>query len=141
MTSIATAMRNAIDAKLRADAGVVAAFDPSGVRLYPLVAPTNPTFPYVIYRCEIIGDDTECAPGAEVALTLDVYARQNTYAASVAKAEAIADAVRKAMTARLTLVGHQIDDWIFDADRPLSDPDLLTEHRVVQLTYMTSATA
>lgn len=139
--SIATAVRTAVDAVLRADAPTVAAFAPSNVRLYPLAPPTTPTFPYVIYRVEVIGDDTECAAGAEVTLTLDVYAREGTYALSVAKAEAISDAARKALTKRLTLTGHAVDDWTFDFDRPIGDPDILTEHRSVQISYLTTATA
>lgn len=141
MSSIATAMRSAVDAALRADVGVVAAFNPSNVRLYPLAAPTNPTFPYVLYRVESIGDDTECSDGDEVTVTLDVYAREGTYAASVAKAEAISHAIRKALNRQLTLTGHQVDDWTFDFDRPLGDPAELVEHRAVQLSYLTTATA
>lgn len=141
MSSIATAARTSVDATLRADAGVVAAFAPKPVRLYPLAPPTNPTFPYALYRVEVIGDDTECADGAEVYVALDVYAREDTYLASVAKAEAIADASRQALTARLTLTGHQVDDWLFEFDRPVSDPDILTEHRSLQVSYQTSATA
>ena len=141
MSSIATAMRTAVDAALRADAGVVVAFNPSNVRLYPLAPPTNPTFPYVLYRTEIIGDDTECADGAEVTVTLDVYAREGTYALSVAKAEAIAHAVRKALTKQLTVTGHAVDDWIFEFDRQLGDPDPTTEHRSLAISYLTTATA
>lgn len=139
--SIAAAVRTALDAALRADAGVVAAFAPSSVRLYPLSPPTNPTFPYLLYRTEIIGDDTECAAGAEVTVILDPYARETTYVASVAKAEVIADAARKALTRRLVLTGHQVDDWIFEYDRQIGDPDQLTEHRSLAVTYQTSATA
>lgn len=139
--SIATAMRTAVDAALRADTGVMAAFAPSAVRLYPGAPPTNPTYPYGRYRVEIIGDDTECAEGADANVTLDVYAREGTYAASVAKAEAIAGAARKALTARLPLTGHQVDEWLFEFDRPVGDPDILTEHRAVQVSYQTSATA
>lgn len=141
MSSIVTAMRAAVDAALRADAGLVAAFAPSNVRLYPLAPPTNPTFPYILYRIETIGDDTECAGGDSVTVSLDVYAREATYVGSAAKAEAIGGAVRKTLNLRLTLSGHTVDDWTFDFDRPLGDPDMLTEHRALQLTFLTSTTA
>ena len=142
MSSIATAMRTTVEATLRADAGVVAAFAPSNVRLYPLAAPANPAFPYVIFRTEIIGDDTECASGAEVTVTLDVYARDDaTYDASVAKAEGIAHAIREALTTQLQPTGHTVDDWTFDFDRPLGDPDPLVEHRALAISYLTTASA
>lgn len=139
--SIATAVRTAVDAALRADAGVVAAFAPSPVRLYPKVPPTNPVFPYMLYRIEVVGDDTECAEGAEVAVILDPFVREATHEASVAKAEAIADASRKALTLQLPLTGHKVDDFLFEYDRPIGDPDPLTEHRSLAVTYQTSATA
>lgn len=141
MTHIATALRSATDATMRASASVAAAFAPSNVRLYPLAPPVNPTFPYVIYRVEIVGDDTECAEGAEAYLILDVYAREDTYLESVAKAEAIAGAARSALVTDLTLDGHKVDEWEFEGDRPVSDPDVLTEHRNVRFRYLTSATA
>lgn len=141
MSSIATAVRTAVDAALRADADVIAAFGPSNVRLYPLAAPTGPTFPFAIYRVEVVGDDTECSDGAEVTVTVDVFARSATYEESVAKAEAIAHAVRKALTRSLTLTGHVIDDWTFEFDRPVGDPDVLTEHRALAITYLTTAEA
>lgn len=139
MSAPSTAIRTAVDTVLRADAGVVAAFAPSNVRLYPLAAPANPTFPYVIFRTEVIGDDTECADGAEVTVTLDVYARSRTYAESVARAEGIAHAVRKALTNNISVAGHVVDDWTFLFDRPVGDPDILTEHRSIAVTYLTTA--
>lgn len=139
--NIATAMRAAVDTALRADTGVVAAFAPSPVRLHDLAPPMEPRFPYVLIRVEVIGDDTECADGAEVAVTLEVLAREGTLALSVAKVEAIAGAVRKALTRQLPLTGHVVDDWLFEGDRPISDPDVLTAHRSLSLSYLTTASA
>lgn len=141
MTAIATAMRTAVDAALRADTGVVAAFAPSAVRLHDLAPPMEPRFPYVLIRVEVIGDDTECADGAEVGVTLEVFAREGTLALSVAKVEAIAGAARKALTRQLPLTGHVVDDWLFEGDRPISDPDVLTAHRSLSLSYLTTASA
>lgn len=130
-----------LEAALKGSTEVVAAFASSAVRLYPLAAPTNAPYPFIIYRIEVVGDDTECAEGAEVYPILDVYAREATYILSVEKAEAIAGASRKALVRSLPLTGHKIDDWEFESDRPVSDPDLLTEHRNVRIRYLTSATA
>lgn len=141
MSDITTALRVSAEAAARASALVVAAFSPSNVRLYPLAAPTNPTFPYVVFRVEVVGDDTECAEGAEAYLLADVYARSGTYLESVQKAEAIAGALRKVWTAPLSLDGHVIDEWEFEGDRPLGDPDILTEHRNLRFRYLTMATA
>jgi hypothetical protein len=141
VSDITTALRVSAEAAARASALVVAAFAPSNVRLYPLAAPTNPTFPYVVFRVEVIGDDTECAEGAEAYLLADVYARSGTYLESVQKAEAIAGALRKVWTAPLTLDGHVIDEWEFEGDRPIGDPDVLTEHRNLRFRYLTTATA
>jgi len=141
MSSIATVTRTAVDSVLRADAGVIAAFAPAAVRLYPMSPPTNPVFPYILYRIEVIGDDTECADGAEVTVVLETYARESTCAASVAKAEGVSHAARKALTRRLELTDHQIDDWTFQYDRQIGDPDNLTEHRSMAVSYLTSATA
>lgn len=141
MTHIATALRTSAEATARASALIIAAFAPSNVRLYPLAAPTNPTFPYVVFQVEVIGDDTECAEGSEAYLIGEVYARETTYAASVAKAEAIAGALRKVWTAKLALTDHVVDEWEFESDRPIGDPDILTEHRNVRIRYLTTATA
>jgi hypothetical protein len=139
MTSIVTASRIAIEDALRADVGMIAAFNPSKVRLYPLTPPANPTFPYGLYRIDIVGDDIECAEGAEVTVTVDWYAREADYASSAAKVEALGDAGRKALRKPLTLVGHTCDDWRFEFDRSIGDPDILTAHRSMQVTYLTTA--
>lgn len=137
--NIATAVRVAVDAALRA--GTVAAFSPSVVRLYDLAPPMEPIFPYALIRVEVIGDDTECAEGAEVNVTLEIFAREATFSESVAKVEAIAGDSRKTLTKKLALDGHVMDDWLFEGDRPISDPDVLTAHRSLSITYLTTASA
>ena len=139
--NIATALRMAAEAILRDDVATVTAFSPSNVRLYPLASPMPPTFPYGLMVTDVAGDDTECGEGSEVTLTLELFAREDTYAESVAKVEAIAAAVRRALTAPLALTGHVVDDWFFQFDRAVSDPDVLTAHRSVAITYLTSASA
>ncbi len=137
--NIATAVRVAVDAALRA--GTAAAFSPSAVRLYDLAPPMEPIFPYALIRVEVIGDDTECAEGAEVNVTLEICAREATFSASAAKVEAIAGDARKTLTKKLALDGHVMDDWLFEGDRPISDPDVLTAHRSLSITYLTTASA
>lgn len=139
--NIATTLRTAAEADLRADAATVAAFSPSAVRLYPLAAPMPPIFPYGLMLTDVVGDDTECGEGSEVTLTLELFAREATHAESAAKVEAMAGAARKALTKTLMLTGHVVDDWEFQFDRVVSDPDVLTAHRSVSITYLTSATA
>ena len=139
--TIVAALDAAIETTARADAGVIAAFAASSVRLYPLDPPTNPIFPFVLYRAEIVGDDTECADGAEAYLIFDVYAREATYALSATKAANIAAALRAAFTAPITITGHVVDDWTFEGDRPISDPVENTAHRQVRIRYLTTATA
>jgi hypothetical protein len=139
--NIATALRTAAEAVLRSDAATVTAFSPSNVRLYPLAPPMPPTFPYGLMLTDVAGDDTECGQGSEVTLTLELFARADTYAESAAQVEAIAAAARRALTAPLALTGHVVDDWDFQFDRAVSDPDVLTAHRSVAITYLTSASA
>lgn len=139
--NIATAIRTAVDTVLRADAATVAAFGPSAVRLYPLTTPLSPVFPYIRMLVQVIGDDGACGEENEVNLTLEIFAREGSYEASAETVEAIAGAARKALTRQLPLTGHVMDDWRFEGDRPVSDPDVLTAHRSVSINYLTSATA
>jgi len=139
--NIATAVRTAADETLRADAATIAAFGASAVRLYPLTTPNPPVFPYIRMLVQVIGDDGVCGEENEVNLTLEIFAREGSYEDSVETVEAIAGAARKALTRQLPLTGHVMDDWRFEGDRPVSDPDVLTAHRSVSINYLTSATA
>jgi len=139
--NIATAIRTAAETALRADPATVTAFGTSAVRLYPLTTPNPPVFPYIRMLVQVIGDDTECGEGSEVNLTLEIFAREGSYEDSAETVEAIAGAARKALTRQLPLTGHVMDDWLFEGDRPVSDPDVLTAHRSVSITYLTSASA
>ena len=139
--NIATAIRTAAETALRDDAATVTAFGASAVRLYPLTTPNPPVFPYIRMLVQVIGDDTECGEGSEVNLTLEIFAREGSYEDSAETVEAIAGTARKALTRQLPLTGHVMDDWLFEGDRPVSDPDVLTAHRSVSITYLTSASA
>lgn len=139
--NIATAIRTAADGALRADADTITAFAGQPLRIYALASPTPPKFPYIRMLVDVIGDDTECVQGAEVTLTLEIFARSETHEASALTVEAIAGAARAALVRQLPLTGHVVDDWLFEGDRPISDPDVLTAHRSVSITYLTSASA
>ncbi|MNU34500.1 hypothetical protein D3C71_230830 [compost metagenome] len=139
--NIATAIRTAADTALRADAATVAAFGSSAVRLYPLTTPNPPVFPYIRMLVQVIGDYGTCGEENEVNLTLEIFAREGSYEESVDTVEAIAGAARKALTRELPMTGHVMDDWRFEGDRPVSDLDVLTAHRSVSITYLTSASA
>lgn len=141
MSDPSEAIQNAIEATLRADAAVKATFGGT-TRLYTLTAPVGSPFPYILIgEDQVIGDDIECGPASEVAVTVHVYAREGTPAASRLKAKAVAGAVRKALTAQLTLVGHVMIDWTFESTRHLTDPDGLTAHSVLNLSYETAPSA
>ena len=86
MSDPSLAIQDAIDAKLRSDAAVVAEFG-GKTRLYTLSATladgAAAKFPHIIIgQDQVIGDDTECASSSEVYVTIHVYAREDTPADS-----------------------------------------------------------
>lgn len=138
MSDPSVAIQNAIDAALRTAVAVKSEFGGT-TRLYTLSAPVGALFPYILIgEDQIIGDDIECGAASEVAVTIHVFARSDTPAASRLKAKAIAAAVRTALTAKLTLTGHVMIDWTFETTRHLTDPDGLTAHSVLSLSYETA---
>lgn len=142
MTDPSLAIQNAIEAALRTSGAVVGACAPSAVRIYDMSPPLDAPFPHILIGDDqIIGGDTECASSSEIAVTVHVYAREGTPSQSRTKAKQIAGAVRIALTRQLTLEGHVCDDWIYDDTQHMTDPDRLTAHSVVRLTYWTTATA
>lgn len=142
MTDPSLAVQTAIETALRASGAVQGAFAPSNVRIYDMAPPIDAPFPHILIGDDdIIGDDTECGSSSEVAVTVHVYAREATPSQSRAKVKLIAGAVRTALTRQLTLEGHVCDDWIYDDTQHMTDPDRLTAHSVVRLTYWTTATA
>lgn len=141
MSDPSIAIQNALEAELRANAGVKSEFG-GMTRLYTLSAPNDAPFPFILIgEDQIIGDDTECADGSEIAVTIHVFARQDTPANSRLKSKSIAGAVRAALTKKLTITGHVMDDWIYEGTRYLIDPDGLTAHAVLNFTYLTTADA
>lgn len=146
MSDPSEAIQNAIESALRGSAAVKSAMGLTTVRLYTLIAPVdaagNAPFPHIIIgEDQIIGDDIECGAASEVAVTVHVYARAATPAATRLQAKAIAGAVRTVLTAKLTLVGHEMIDWTYETTRHLKDPDGLTAHSVVSLSYETAPSA
>lgn len=143
MSDPSVAMQEAVEAVLRSDAGVKAQFPGGGaVRLYTLSAPTGSPFPYILIgEDQVVGDDTECSPASEITVTVHAYAREEVPAASRVKAKAIAGAMRASLSTKLSLDGHAVIDWTYETTRHLTDPDGLTAHSVVSLTYYTEPSA
>lgn len=146
MSDPSEAIQNAIEAALRGSAAVKVAMGLASARVYTLIAPVDATgnalFPHIIIgEDQIIGDDIECGEASDVAVTVHVYARAATPAATRLQAKAIAGAVRAALAAKLTLVGHEMIDWTYETTRHLTDPDGLTAHSVVSLEYQTAPAA
>ena len=142
MSDPSLAIQNAIEAALRASPAISGAFSPSNVRLYPLSPPTPPIVPHILIGDDqVMGEDTECGAGSEIAVTVHVYARETTQADSRTKAKTIAGAIRTTLTKQLTLVGHVMDDWLFEDIQHLTDPSDLVAHSIVRFTYWTTATA
>lgn len=138
MTDPSLAIQNAVETALLNHVSVKAAFG-GQVRLYTLSAPVDAKYPQIIIgEDQVIGDDNECASGSEVTVTVHVYAREGTPAASRVKAKQIAGAVRAALTLQLPLDGHVMDDWKYETTRHLTDQDGLTAHSIVELTYLTT---
>lgn len=142
MSDPSLSIQTAVEAALRASPAITTAFAPSNIRIYTMGPSLDPIFPHILIGDDqVIGDDTECVSASEVAVTVHVYAREETPDASRTKAKAIASAVRTALTRQLLLDGHVCDDWAYEDTQHLTDPDRLTSHSVVRLTYWTTATA
>lgn len=133
MSDPALAIQNAIEAALRASAAVKSAMGLTTVRLYPLAAPDNAQFPYlVIGDDQIIGDETECLASSEVFTTVHVWSRvEDDVSASRAQAKAIAGAVRSAISRALVIAGFDLVECEFRDTQHLTDPDRRTAHSVV----------
>jgi hypothetical protein len=142
MSDPSVEIQNAVEAALRASAAVKSAMGLATVRLYTLSAPVNAPFPHLIIgEDQIVGDDSDCGQASDVAVTIHVYSRTDTPAATRLQAKAIAAAVRQVLTAELTVTGHRVIDWQFETTRHLKDPDGLTAHSVVTLEYHTAPSA
>jgi hypothetical protein len=138
MSDPSIAIQNAIEAALRTASAVKSEFGGT-TRLYTLSAPADAPLPHIIIGEDlIIGDDIVCGSASDVAVTVHIYARETTPAASRLKAKAIAAAVRATLSAELTIAGHVVDDWTYETTRHLTDQDGLTAHSIVELTYLTS---
>lgn len=142
MTEPSLAIQDAQEAELRSNALVKAEFRLGNPNVFTLTATKEARFPYIIIgQDQVVGDDTECADSSEVTSDIHIYAREATYPESRAKAKALAGAVKKALTKKLTLAGHVMDDWIHEGTRHLTDPDPTTAHSIVTITYLTTEDA
>lgn len=133
MSDPSVAVQTAIEAALRGSAALATAMG-GQIRLYVLAPPTNAPFPYLtLGEDQVIGDETECSAGSEVATTIHVWARlDEDVSGTRAQAKSIAGAVRGAITDALAVTGFDVVDCTFEQTRHLIDPDRRTAHSVVQ---------
>lgn len=76
MNDPSVALQDAWEAALRADEDLKAAMGLSIVRVYPMSAPNNAPYPYIIIgEDQIIDDSTECADSSEVITTVTPWSR------------------------------------------------------------------
>ena len=131
----AFALLAAIRAHLLADAGVAAAVGP---RIYD-VAPLGVVFPY-IQTGDIQSlpfEDGMCINGSELFITIHTWARGQTPAADMHRANA---AVRFALHGQtFAVAGHTLQAMDFQTTRTLRDPDGITRHGVVDFRAFTTA--
>lgn len=128
----------AVEAVLRADAGVAAAFPRGRVRLYDL-PPQNAPLPYITladaHATDFIAEGLD---GAETVLAVHVWSR--TDPPGTAEAKAIAAAVKAALTnlPELDMPGHRLADDALPLDTLyLQDADGQTVHAVVRVQFST----
>jgi hypothetical protein len=142
MAEIDIAIQDAGIAALRTTAAVKALFAGNKTRLYKVSAPNGAPYPfYVLGEIQVLGDDTECAEGSEVVVTVHSWARETKVDDSADKAKNMAAQARKALCRKLTLDGHVMDDWTFESSLHLIDGDGLTAHSVTTIRYLTTSAA
>lgn len=123
----------AIEARLRADAGVKASMS-GKTRFYDRVPPER-VFPYIALGPVDVDfeDETDCLSGAETIVQLDVYSRE----VKSDEIRAVAGAVVEALRGPLTVAGHDVIDQAVNAARYLGDPDGLSRHAVLTIRFDT----
>lgn len=136
MSDPASALRPVLEAALRADAGVNAAFQGKRVKIYGSLPPVNAAAPY-IYLAGLSCDDrlADCYDAATVSLQIDVWSL--TDPPGFDEAERIAAAVKACLatmtTAPPALVGHRIVSVLPLSTDYLTDPsDGMTVHAVIR---------
>lgn len=132
MTEPSLALQDAIEARLRADADLIAAMG-ERARIYTEAAPTDTPFPYVVLgEDQVVDDSTECADSVEVFTTIHVWARNSAdVGASRRQAKTIAGAIRRALKAALAVEDFVVVSQDFETARHLTDPDGRSAHSIV----------
>lgn len=119
-------LQGAIVAALKASPAV------AGGRIYDSVPP-SPSFPYVtIGLSDTVGDDNECWDASECNVQVHVWSR----AVGMPEAKGIAAMVRDRLTTEFSLTDFRVVNAQYVTTRYLRDPDGLTTHAVVELTYL-----
>lgn len=128
MSDPSLAVQGAIVAALKAGTAVC------GGRIYDAV-PDNPTFPYLTCgEGDTTGDDNSCGDASEVNVSIHVWSR----AVGFPEAKQIAALVRERCRVEFDLAssGFTVVNAQYVTTRFLRDPDGLTSHAVVEMTYL-----
>lgn len=121
MTSPTLELQGAIVARLKAHAPLTAIV---GQRVYDAV-PSGMVFPYVsLGPSDEISDDADCIDGFEITMQIDCWSRTVGYV----EARRIADAVRAALKADLTIADNALVYFTHRITRTFRDADPLTSH-------------
>lgn len=131
MSDPAAALNAAIEAALRAST------DLAGIRIYNGVVPERASpLPYVIIgEDQVIGDDEECTTASEVFATVHAWSKPEPPSAT--EARDIGAAIRAALTASLTVTGHEVVDFEFQDARYNTDSDGSTHMAAVFHYFLT----
>lgn len=138
MSTLAEAFSAGQEAVLRAAPALATAMGLTTARLYTVVPPDAP-LPYVVLGDDqILGDDTDCAEGAEIFATVHVWAKPNPPSSALARQ--IGGALKTILTAAFAVAGYVLDDWTLETETYVTDPDGSTHGRLV-FKYLVTSTA
>jgi hypothetical protein len=134
MSALAEPLHEAIEAALRASTALEAAT----ATPFPLftVVPTNQSPPYIVIGDDqLLGDDTDCADGAEAFVTVNVWTKPNPPQGQSCRT--ICDLIRDILNAPLDVDGHEVVDWQVESLNFITDTDGST-HGICRFRYLIS---
>jgi hypothetical protein len=131
MSALAEPLHEAVEAALRVSTALEAAM--GTMRLYTVV-PANAILPYIVIGDDqLIGDDTDCADGAEAFVTVNVWTKPNPPQGQTCRT--ICDLIRDILNAPLDVDGHEVVDWQFEGMNFITDPDQ-SSHGIARFRYL-----
>lgn len=135
MSAVAEPLHAAREAALLASTALAAAMGQVEAEVFTVV-PTNAPLPYIVIGDDqLLGDDTECADGAECFCTTHVFTKPNPPEGQTCRA--ITDLVRDILNAPLDVDGHEVVVWEVESVQFLTDPGGTT-HGIVRHRYLIS---